>query len=194
MLHDSFSLTSASKFVSSRPHFSEGALAAAGLVASAMAALDDDPRAVRSYLGQLEGLLADFVGGADVANDVEPEDEVRSPSRGGLAAWQIKRVERHIAENLASTITLEDLADLTRLSHGHLCRSFKVSLGDSPHRYIMRKRVEKARSLMLTTADTLSHIAFECGLADQAHLTRLFRKFVGETPMAWRRNWQREAA
>jgi AraC-like DNA-binding protein len=51
----------------------------------------------------------------------------------------------------------------------------------------MRLRVEKAQSLMLMTDERLSHIAIASGLADQAHLTKLFRRFVGETPNSWRR-------
>ncbi|WP_457354340.1 helix-turn-helix domain-containing protein [Sphingomonas sp. UYP23] len=46
-----------------------------------------------------------------------------------------------------------------------------------------------AQMLMLHTDDTLSHIACACGLTDQAHLTRLFRRMVGETPLVWRRAW-----
>jgi AraC-like DNA-binding protein len=58
---------------------------------------------------------------------------------------------------------------------------------DSPHGYIIRRRVERAQGLMLSTARPLRDIAAECGLADQAHLTRLFRRIVGESPAAWRR-------
>ena len=61
------------------------------------------------------------------------------------------------------------------------------SVGDSPHEYIIRRRMERAQGLMLSTDKALSEIAAECGMADQAHFTRLFRRFVGESPGAWRR-------
>jgi AraC-like DNA-binding protein len=53
--------------------------------------------------------------------------------------------------------------------------------------HIVRLRLERAKQLMLTTRDPLSDIALRCGLADQAHLSKLFRRWTGETPNAWRR-------
>jgi hypothetical protein len=61
------------------------------------------------------------------------------------------------------------------------------SLGDSPHRYLMMRRVARARQLLLTSDLGLSQIASDCGLADQAHFSRLFRRFLGCSPGAWRR-------
>jgi AraC family transcriptional regulator len=71
----------------------------------------------------------------------------------------------------------------------HFCRAFKESFGTTPHMQIIRLRLELAQRLMLTTAEPLSQIALACGLADQAHLSKLFRREVGETPRSWcRRN------
>ena len=82
---------------------------------------------------------------------------------------------------------LGDLAALVRLSRFHFSRAFKDTFGDTPHRYVLRRRIEHAQGLMLTTKTTLAEIALECGLVDQAHLGRSFRRIVGETPAAWRR-------
>jgi AraC family transcriptional regulator len=79
------------------------------------------------------------------------------------------------------------LADVVNLSPSHFCRGFKRSVGITVHRYVMQRRVEKAQQLMLTTAEALSGIALSCGMSDQSHLTRWFRRVVGETPAAWRR-------
>jgi AraC family transcriptional regulator len=51
----------------------------------------------------------------------------------------------------------------------------------------MRRRIERAQGVMLRTSSSLAQIAAECGLADQAHLNKSFRRFVGESPGAWRR-------
>jgi AraC family transcriptional regulator len=107
--------------------------------------------------------------------------------RGGLAPWQILRVTAHIDSSLQTTITTEDLARIARLSPFHFARAFKQSFGDSPHKYILRRRTERAQGLMLSTDAPLGQIALDCGLADQSHLTRLFQKLVGESPGAWRR-------
>jgi transcriptional regulator GlxA family with amidase domain len=116
-------------------------------------------------------------------------------TRGGLAPWQVRRVTAHIEEHLASTIRLQDLARIARLSHSHFCRAFKESIGHPAHAYVMRRRVQRAQGLMLTTAESLSQIAVQCGMADQAHFCKLFRRLIGESPNAWRRaRRQREPA
>ena len=81
----------------------------------------------------------------------------------------------------------EELAAVARLSTSHFNVAFRNSVGESPHEYVVRRRVERAQGLMLSTDKSLSDIAAECGLADQPHLTRLFRRIVGESPAAWRR-------
>jgi AraC family transcriptional regulator len=106
---------------------------------------------------------------------------------GGLAPWQIRRLKMHMEINLGNCIRCEDLAQLARLSLSHFMRAFRDSFGCPPHTFLMRRRTERAQGLMLTTGDSLGQIALECGLADQSHLSRLFKKFVGETPAAWRR-------
>jgi len=107
--------------------------------------------------------------------------------RGGLAPWQIRRVSTHIEAHLSETVQCEDLAHLARLSLSHFMRAFRDSFGYPPHTYLIRRRMERAQGLMLTTDMALGHIALECGLADQSHLSRLFQKLLGESPAAWRR-------
>jgi AraC family transcriptional regulator len=106
---------------------------------------------------------------------------------GGLAPWQIRKLITYIDVNLDRTITTRCLATVARLSSFHFCRAFRDSFGDSPHGYVIRRRMERAQGLMLTTSSSLGQIAAECGLADQAHFNKLFRKFAGESPGAWRR-------
>jgi AraC-like DNA-binding protein len=96
-------------------------------------------------------------------------------------------VAGYIDSNLGQSIRNEDLAALLRLNISHFARAFRESVGESPHEYVIRRRVERARELMLSTAASLSEIALDCGLADQSHLTRLFRRYFGESPAAWRR-------
>jgi AraC family transcriptional regulator len=118
-------------------------------------------------------------------------EESRAPAieqmKGGLAPWQIRKVTSHIETNLDGSISNRDLAAVARLSEFHFNVAFRKSVGQSPHEYIIRRRMERAQGLMLSTDKALSEIAGECGLADQSHLTRLFRRFVGESPAAWRR-------
>ena len=105
----------------------------------------------------------------------------------GLAPWQLRRVLTYINSNLDIPLRNKDLAAVARLSEFHFNVAFRKSVGHSPHEHIMRRRIERAQGLMLATDKALSEIAAECGLADQPHFTRLFRRFVGESPGAWRR-------
>jgi AraC family transcriptional regulator len=107
--------------------------------------------------------------------------------RQGLAPWQVRRVLAFIDANLENRIRNRDLAAVARLSEFYFNVAFRNSVGHSPHDYVIRRRVERAQGLMLSTDKPLSEIAVECGLADQSHFTRLFRRVVGESPAVWRR-------
>jgi AraC family transcriptional regulator len=107
--------------------------------------------------------------------------------RGGLAPWQILQVSTFIERHLDTTIRINDVAAFVRLSSSHFSRAFRVSFDDTPRAYLMRRRIARAQKLMLTTNASLGQIAAECGLADQPHLNRLFRRLVGYSPGSWRR-------
>jgi len=108
--------------------------------------------------------------------------------RGGLAPWQILRVRIHIESKLGTDpLQTKHLAALIGLNPFHFCRVFRRSFGESPHGFVMRRRIERAQGLMLKGDGALSRIAAECGFADQAHFNRVFRKRTGESPGTWRR-------
>lgn len=107
--------------------------------------------------------------------------------RGGLAAWQLKRVLQFIHENLSQSITVEAIAAVAGQSASHFHRAFKRSLGTSVHLYVMFRRIEMAQQLMVNTSEPLSTIAVSCGMCDQSHLTRWFTRVSGESPNRWRR-------
>jgi AraC-like DNA-binding protein len=136
--------------------------------------------------GQQDGNGTESLGGGWQTERVS-EAPAAAITRGGLAPWQVKRVTTHIDAHLESVIPIRDLAQVAGLSVSHFMRAFRASFGHSPHRFIMRRRLERAQGLMLTSGTPLGQIALECGLADQSHLTRLFRRFVGESPGMWRR-------
>ena len=108
-------------------------------------------------------------------------------ARGGLAAWQILRVRAYIDGNLHRTIHIRDLSAVARRSPAHFSRKFKLAVGESPHAYVVKRRLEKACYMMITGASSLSEIALSVGFSDQAHLCRLFRQAFGQSPAHWRR-------
>lgn len=104
-----------------------------------------------------------------------------------LALWRVKKVQRFIEANLDRTLTLETLASHVRLSCSHFARACKNTLGMTPRQLVLRRRIERAQTLLRDTAEPLSQIALICGFADHAHFSRSFRQEVEMTPMAWRR-------
>lgn len=106
---------------------------------------------------------------------------------GSLAKWQIQRVKIYIDTHLERRISLKNLSTVAKLSPAHFCRAFKKSVLVTPHEFVVRRRIERAEMLMLTTETPLSEIAVSCGLADQAHFCKTFRRLRGKTPAAWRR-------
>ncbi len=111
-----------------------------------------------------------------------------------MAPWQVARVKRYVEDNMSRTVAINELAELARLSTSYFSAAFKTSFGLSPHSYVIAQRVERAKQLMLSTDAPLCEIALDCGLADQAHLSRIFRRATGTTPSAWRRFRLRPAA
>ena len=135
---------------------------------------DRDVTAARQLVDRLAGLL-------------QPLAVAKEPAQGGLPPRRLRRVKEHIAANLAEPLPISELAALVRLSPSHFTRAFRASVGASPHAFIMRERVERAKQLMLETDAPISEIALTCGMSDQSHMTRLFTRREGRSPAAWRR-------
>jgi AraC family transcriptional regulator len=107
--------------------------------------------------------------------------------RGRLLAWQARKVRDFIDSHITGPVLVADLCALVQRSEAHFSRYFKRTFGESPHSFIVRRRVELAAQYMLTTDASLSDIALRCGFTDQAHLCKHFRQAAGQTPAAWRR-------
>src|SRR3569833_987314 len=113
---------------------------------------------------------------------------VHSIVRGGLTAWQLKRALSFIGASLDRTITVVEIAAVAGQSASHFHRAFKRSLGVTVHQYVMFRRIELAKQLLLKTSEPLCSIAVTCGMCDQSHLTRWFTRMTGESPRRWRRS------
>ena len=113
----------------------------------------------------------------------------RSCLQGGLAPWQAKLIRSYIDDRLDSSIRVTDLAGVVQLSTSHFFRVFRQTFGESPLAYVMQRRIRRVQELMLKSRLPLSQVALECGMCDQAHLCRVFRRIVGINPNAWRRQF-----
>jgi AraC family transcriptional regulator len=96
-----------------------------------------------------------------------------------------------MTEHAAEDLALEELAALVSLSAKHFARAFRQSTGMPPHRWLIERRIDRAKALLTEAGLNLAEIALACGFADQSHFTATFRKIVGATPGSFRRDLRR---
>lgn len=135
-----------------------------------------------------EPLLIDPIGkafNAHIAQHYGRMPVARSAVIGGLTPWQLRRAHDTINARLDRDVSLAQLASHCGLSTSHFARAFARSTGIPPHRWLMQRRVDRAKELM-RKGTPLAEIALMCGFSDQSHLTRVFSQSVGLTPGRWR--------
>jgi len=128
--------------------------------------------------------------GAVLAHEIIRLDDgvsVLLPMRGGLAAWQQRRIVEFIEEHLADDFPLAALANLVQLSTYHFARAFKRSFGIPPHRYHTNRRIERARALLADPKTSVADVALEVGFSGASAFAATFRRTTGQTPTDYRR-------
>jgi transcriptional regulator GlxA family with amidase domain len=118
-----------------------------------------------------------------------PEAAAAKAPRGGLAPWRLRRATEWLEAHMADDARLADLAAAVGLSERHLCTAFRVSTGRPPHRWLLERRVERAKALLAAAtggAPSVTEVAMACGFSSSAHFATMFRRATGKTPTAWR--------
>ncbi len=100
----------------------------------------------------------------------------------GLGRPALRKVVRFIDERLGDALSVEQLAGVAGLSAAHFTRAFRAATGETPHQFVMRRRLEEARKALEKPDPDILHVALRFGFADQAHLTRLFKRRFGVPP------------
>lgn len=108
--------------------------------------------------------------------------------RGGLAPYRLRRVEALLRDRLAEDVSLDELATAAGLSSSHFNRAFRAETGQTPWRYLLACRVDRAKELLVGTDIALSELANACGFADQSHLGTWFKRLTGSTPKQYRQD------
>ncbi|MCO7524850.1 AraC family transcriptional regulator [Pseudomonas asiatica] len=108
-----------------------------------------------------------------------------------LPQWRIKRVEQYVEANLNSEISIEDLSAAAGLSRRHFSRSFHQELGLTPHRWLMKVRIENAKKLLVDSDFSLCEIAEACGFSSQSHFATAFKGHADTTPSKWRQAYRK---
>jgi AraC-like DNA-binding protein len=109
------------------------------------------------------------------------------PTQGRLAPWQERRVKEYIEEHLPSALSLEDLAAVCRLSASHFARAFRRTTARTPHRWVLERRVDAAKTELLRSEQPLADLSSALGFSNASHFSRVFVTVTGETPADWRR-------
>jgi AraC family transcriptional regulator len=153
---------------------------------AAMGAVDDELTADAAG-GRLAGeSLANVLAVHLIRQVLAP----RAPERGRdgkLPHGRLRAVIAYIEDRLATGLTLEQMAQVARLSAYHFARQFKTATGLPPHQFVIMRRVERARLLLQTGAhQSLAEIAAAVGFSDQSQLSHHFKRVLGVTPRQFR--------
>ena len=105
-----------------------------------------------------------------------------SGSRGRFSERELARVRAWVDGNLAQPLSVESLATEVGLSVRHLCRLFQATMGYSPYRYVLERRVDRARGLIREGRLALPEIAVAVGFANQSHMATIFRRILNANP------------
>jgi len=144
--------------------------------------LDSNPDARLARESWFEALLTRLVLAGSTLEPASPR------RRSALAPRTLARLKAHIEANLATNVTLDDLATVAGLSRFHLCRAFRESTGLPPHAWLTRARLKAARRLLRNSELSIADVARQCGFASPNQFATTFRKGLGVTPSAFRRS------
>lgn len=139
----------------------------------------------RTYADHLAGMLAAQLARMHGDGDGGGTGGDRSPT--GLMPRQLDAVRGLMELRIAEPLPVADLAAATDLSPSQFSRRFRASTGESPHQFLLRLRLDRARRLLRAGALPIAEVAVLCGFSHQEHLTRVMRAKLGTTPAAVRR-------
>ena len=116
-------------------------------------------------------------------------DSAAPTYRGGLGAARLRHVTEFIRAGLERDLTLVDLAQSVGLSTAHFAVMFRQSTGETPHQFVLRCRMERAKEMLRTEKARIVDVAVACGFKTQQHFARVFRQMCGATPREYRKDF-----
>ncbi|HEY1366167.1 MAG TPA: AraC family transcriptional regulator [Gaiellaceae bacterium] len=116
---------------------------------------------------------------------------VRDPAPGYV---HLRRAKDLIDRDFAQPLHVAALAREAHASRAHFIRSFKRAFGETPHQYLLRRRVERAKELLRNTALSVTEVSIAVGFRSLGSFSTAFRELVGEPPTAYARRWRSAAA
>ena len=129
------------------------------------------------------GLVARVFRRLTAGSRVRPDDR----AAGRLSGRKMALATEYVEASLGGTVTVTQLARLLGMSVSSFSVAFSATLGTTPARYVVERRVARARLLLVQLELSVAEVALICGFSNQAHLTRVFKTLVGVTPGAYRK-------
>jgi AraC family transcriptional regulator len=112
----------------------------------------------------------------------------RTPPMQTMSGARMRRVLDYIEEHLEGNLSLEAMAAEVEISPVYLARAFKGAVGQSPHRYVLARRIDRAKELLRNTDMPVVDVALSVGFSSQSHLSHWFQRYVGVSPAAYRQH------
>ena len=138
---------------------------------------------------RVERVPADAAGSLPDPGDRRARRPLPAPTLvpGGLSGGKLHRVADHIDANLGGELRLGELSSVVHMSPFHFARLFKRTAGVAPHRFVVRRRIDRAIELLAGGEHPIGEIARLVGFATPSHFTTVFRRITGVTPTEYRR-------
>jgi AraC family transcriptional regulator len=102
--------------------------------------------------------------------------------QGGLSPARLRRIREFVHANMEEEFSLKEMAQAVGLSTAHFSQMFRKSTGESPHRFVLRQRIERGKEMLRAEEGRILDIAIACGFKTQQHFARVFRKLCGASP------------
>jgi AraC family transcriptional regulator len=109
--------------------------------------------------------------------------------RGGLGPARLRTVKELVRARMEDELTLIEMAQSVQLSTAHFARMFREATGETPHQFVVRQRVERARDMLRKGEMRVLDVAVACGFKSQQHFARVFRQILGASPTEYRREF-----
>src|SRR6202008_2063554 len=109
--------------------------------------------------------------------------------RGGLGSARLRRIKELVHANMGDDLGLDEMAQSVGLSTAHFARMFRKSTGETPHRFVLRQRIERAKAMLRSPDARVLDVAVACGFKTQQHFAQVFRDVCGISPTGYRQDF-----
>ena len=109
--------------------------------------------------------------------------------RGGLGAARLRRIKELVHEKMEDDLSLDEMAQSVGLSTAHFARMFRKSTGETPHQFVLRLRVERAKAMLRASDARVFDVALACGFKTQQHFAQVFRDACRVSPTEYRQDF-----